>query len=543
MAFSLRRVDEADRGREYELVDDDIVIGRDASCQIVIEPDLVSRRHARLVFDNNGYFIEDLGSRNGTYVNRQRIGDRVRLKNDDLIGIRPAAFLYHASPTELAEADDDTSSSSVVCTADVGSTKVLLGANAEEKLRAILRISDALGGVLDLRRMLDNILGQLFEIFPQADHGLVLLREGERLAPAADKHRREREKTVRYSRTIVEEVMSKRRAVVIEDATQDERFAPTDSVAGSSIRSAICAPLLSQDGEALGMVQLHTSREENKFDADDMHLLASVARQAAISVEYAWLHREKMKHARLERELDIARQVQYSLLPQAAPPLEGYSFWGYYQAAGEVGGDFYDYLFLPDGNLVVLLGDIAGKGIPAALKMVRVSTLCKVALLSHPEHAEQAMSVLNRAVCDAPSEGELVSLALCMIDPQTHVVTIGNAGNHAPVFCRTDGTVDEDIGKRVRGFMLGVDRGAGYTTDSTPLDVGESVVLFSDGITDAINPEGEWYTAERVRSRLTRVKKETAEDIGQGLLKDVHAHMDSATQFDDMSMVVFRRDS
>jgi serine phosphatase RsbU (regulator of sigma subunit)/pSer/pThr/pTyr-binding forkhead associated (FHA) protein len=542
MAFTLQLVRGPDAGREYELVEDEIVIGRDPKYRIVIGHGAVSRRHARLVFDDNRYFIEDLRSRNGTYVNGKRLADRVQLRNNDRIDICHTGFVFRSSPPRVSESDEEEPSSSVLLSADADSTRTMIQVHAEEKLHAILEISDALGRVLDLKRVLDTMLEHLFEIFPQADHGLILLRQEDRLIPGADKHRREKPESIRYSRTLVEKVMSEHRAILIEDADRDDRAGVTGSVKGLRIRSVVCAPLLSQDGEAMGIVQLDTAQKRGKFDSDDLHLLASVAKQAAISLEYAQLHREKMKHARLERELDIARQVQYSLLPEAVPQVAGYSFWAHYRAAGQVGGDFYDFLRLPNGRQVVLLGDVAGKGIPAALKMVKVATLCKVTLLSHPDDIEEAANVLNRAVCDAARETELVSLVLCVIDPATHAVTVANAGHMPPMFRRKNGCIDEEIGERAGGFMLGVDREYAYKTASTHLDVGESVVLYSDGISDAMDPEGRRYSIERVRKQLMHPQQRTAAEIGQELLDDVERHVASGNQHDDMTLTVFRRD-
>lgn len=224
------------------------------------------------------------------------------------------------------------------------------------------------------------------------------------------------------------------------------------------------------------------------------------------------------------------------------PELEGYSFWAYYEAAREVGGDFYDFLRLPNGNTAVLLGDVAGKGVPAALMMSKVSTLAKVALLSYPDSLSDAMNTLNNEVCDAEFEMSFVTLEVCVLDPKTHEVTVANAGHLAPMFCRADSTVDMVLGERVRAHPLGIDHDVTYATDHTELAPGESVVLLSDGISEAMNSAEETYSVNRIREQLSRAATEEPAQLGRLLLEDVGRHMARREQDDDVSLVVFRRD-
>lgn len=525
----------------HDLGEDDIVIGRDPESDIVIEAHAVSRRHARLLFENNGYFIEDLNSRNGTYLTGRRVTGKARLKSGDHVAICDTVFLFRSSGPLASEIDEDLATSVLYSPDDSSSSETPVTASAEGRLQAILRINDALAGTLDFNRVVNNMLDQLFDIFPQTDCCLALLPRAGRLVPVAVKHRRRKEEGSQYIRAMVDKVVEDRRAALVEDVTQDRQYPVTATIQGLHMRSIMCAPLLSRAGEVLAVVQLDTRREKRKFTFDDIQILMSVAKQAAVSVEYLQLHREKIRHARLQRELDIARQVQYSLLPTAVPELEGYRFWAHYQAAGPIGGDFYDFLQLPNGSEAVVLGDVAGKGVPAALDMVRVCTLCKVALLRHPDKLAEAMNSLNREVYDAGREISLASLAVCVLDPTSHEVTITNAGHHSPVLRRNDGALDERVGDEVRGYMLGVQRESDYETGSTRLAPGEFVVLFSDGVSDAMNAGKERFTVERVRRHLMQTTTTEPAEVGETLLEGVRRHVAASEQHDDMALVVFRR--
>jgi len=527
---------------QHSLVEDEIVVGRDSKCDIVIDDHTVSRRHARLTLENDDYFIEDLRSRNGTYVNGRRVTGRVRLSSDDHVMVCGTEFLFQSSQLPIGEIDEDLTPSVSISLDDSSGTEILTTANAEERLRAILQINDALAGTLDHHRAMNNMLDRLFDIFPQADCCSVLLRRANRFVSVAAKHRQEKQESSPYSRTIVEKAVKERRAIFIEDVTRDQESFLTDSVRRLRMRSIMCAPLLSQNEEVVGVVHLDTRHKKRKFTLDDAHILSSVARQAAIWVEYVQLHQEKMRHVRLQRELDIARQVQYSLLPEAVPELEGYRFWAYYQAAGPIGGDFYDFLRLPNGSEGVVLGDVAGKGVPAALNMVKVSTLCKVALLRHPDNVARAMNSLNDDMCHTGSEISLASLILCVVNPRSHELTIANAGHMSPIFRRNDGAVDERLGDEVGGYMLGVEPEFPYETGTTRLAPGEFVVLYSDGISDAMNAAGQRYTVEGIRRQLLGIGARSPAEIGEALLDDVRRHAAGTDQHDDMALVVFRRE-
>ncbi len=546
MTKTLRVVQGEDVDRQYELAEGEVFVGRDPSCQIVIPDDSVSRRHARLVVKNDSCVIEDLQSRNGTFVNGQKTEGRRRLVNHDRVEIGVTLFEYQSSggvSTENRPTVPGGAGTSVLCSIDaLGGDDSVATVNAESKLQAILQISKALGKTLDLRSVLSRMLDGLFAIFPQADRGLVLLRDGNRLVPAAVKDRRGKKERLEYSKTIISKAVAERKAILSRDVAQDDDIPSAQSITQLNIRSVMCVPLLSQDAKVLGVIQLDIQDTTRKFDTDDMEILTSVASQAAISIEHARLHREKMKHARTERELAFARDVQHSFLPGAMPELEGYSFWAYYQAARQVGGDFYDFLRLPNGKVAIALGDVAGKGVPAALMMVKVSGLCKLALLSHPDSVGRAMSALNRDVYDAGADRGFVTLVLCVIDPQDHRIAVAIAGHMPPLFRRADGTIDDAVGYQVRGKPLGIEREAEFHTEQTQLEPGESVVLFSDGISEAMDSAEDPYSIARIREQLTLSHGKSPAETGEALLDDVRRHVADGEQRDDVSLVIFQRD-
>lgn len=536
-------------GATYSLDREKIRLGRHPDCEVVIDLNSVSRFHANLVLDDGLYYLEDLKSRNGSYVNGRRVEDRIALNDNDRLKICDTLFVYReqgdlsgVSPDVVIEPVDNEATTTVLTAIDAGSSAdVMAKVRPEAKLRAVLEISQTIGQELDVDHIYPKILDSLFKIFPQADRALILFcdTEGE-FIPKAIKHRRESEDTVRFSRTIVRKAMEQRQAILSADASTDERFALSESIADFRIRSVMCVPLLTQDKSPMGVIQIDTQSNNEKFSQDDLEILASVGAQASIAVENAGLHQEMLKQDRVRRELGFAKEVQAGFLPKSMPQIPGYEFWAFYEAAGQVGGDYYDFVPLPNGNHAVILGDVSGKGVPAALMMAKASSDTKVALLTTSHAIDLAMGILNNSICSASLEDKFITMALCVINSKTHELTIVNAGHMSPMIMRADGAIDEPADETVSGLPIGVLEDYEYESVTTKLAPGETVVIFSDGISEAMNVKNETYGTERIRQKLRTVRL-APEPLGQFLLKDVRAHVAGHQQSDDISLVVFGR--
>ena len=168
-------------------------------------------------------------------------------------------------------------------------------------------------------------------------------------------------------------MLTGKQAVLSADATSDSRFEMSQSIADFRIRSMMCAPLVISDGHAMGAIQIDTLDQRSRFSQDDLDVLAGVAGQAAFALENAQLHEQALKQQGMQRDLELAHKVQQGLLPSAPPRMEGHHFFDFYEPANQVGGDFYDYIRLPGGRLAIVLADVSGKGVSAALVMAKLS--------------------------------------------------------------------------------------------------------------------------------------------------------------------------
>jgi serine phosphatase RsbU (regulator of sigma subunit)/pSer/pThr/pTyr-binding forkhead associated (FHA) protein len=541
----------------FPLQVDKVVLGRNPDCQIIINGNAVSRAHAQILNRQGRFYIEDLLSRNKTYVNNQEIAPQtpVLLKDNDRIKICDFLCTFHDPPAatklplpadlrkEEPEPQEEPAGSTTVeaSVSNLGSN-VLLEAQPAEKLKALLDISASLSKTLELDPLLPKIVENLFQLFKQADRGFIILRdEGARLIPKVIRTRRPNdETTARFSRRIVNQCLENVQALLSDDASSDSRFALSQSIADFRIRSVMCAPLWSQDGTAFGVIQLDTQDRTKKFTQEDLKLLTGVASQASIALENAKLHEDLVARERLKRDLELAREVQRSFLPLRHPDIPGYDFFAHYEAAQEVGGDYFDFVPLSGGRWAIMLGDVAGKGVPAALLMAKISSDARFCMLIEPDPAK-AITKLNHLMHQAGLTERFVTVVAAILDPKEHEVTLVNAGHPSPMLYRREtGKVSEAVPGDVAGLPIGVLDGHAYSACRVHLQPGDCIVMFSDGVTEAMDVQNNQLQHRAIHAAFEG-GTESPHVLGQRMVKAVKQHAAGRSQHDDITLVCFGR--
>jgi serine phosphatase RsbU (regulator of sigma subunit) len=553
-------------GKRYELRSDRTIMGRHPECQVVIDVGAVSRNHAAVARDGNDYYLEDLNSRNGTFLNDEptKIAGRRLLKPGDVVRVCEVSFTLHADTpmpfevarpkgitdgpalgTLLVEDEAGQSNSTIMSKLDVSTSSrggMHVAASAEVKLAALVEITQNLGRALVLDEVLPQILKSLFKIFVQADRGFIVMEgPNNTLIPRWVRLRREdANDSLRISRTIVRHVMESRQAILSADAATDERFELSQRIADFRIRSMMCAPLIDMEGKAFGALQIDTLDQRQRFQAEDLELLVSIAAQAAIAINNAQLHELAMQQREREKDLKTAREVQLAFLPEKKPELDGYSFYDYYNPMEQIGGDYFDYISLPDGRVAIVVADVVGHGITAALLMAKLSAETRTSLLTEPNPAE-AMKRLNERLC-ALNTQKLVTMILVVIDPETHRVTMVSAGHMSPLHRTPDGVVHSpaDAIMKPPQYPLSLDTDTEYMQTEITLGSGESLTLYTDGINEALDPDGKLYTIPRLKGHVEANHKSIPE-MGQVIIDDVRRFIGKAKQNDDMCLVCVGR--
>ncbi len=573
MAASLTILRGVNAGNTVPLDGDRITFGRHPSCTVVLDDGAVSRQHAQITQSHGTYHVEDLRSRNGTRLNDVDVLKPTVLQDGDVFTVCEHSFVYHAashvssstSPggeyskfdftdddDELAanvtvgdtgDLDEDSSErSSIISRIDARSgSGVRLSVKPEVKLRAVLEIGKTLGRVLNIDEVLLNILDALFTIYPQADQGFVALVDDQSEPQIrAFRNRHTDDDNMSISRTIVNRTLRSGEAILSADASDDSRFASSESLSGLRIRSMMCVPLITQDDDRLGVIQITTFDLRSRFTEDDLDLLVNVASQCTLAIENSNLHHALLSQREMERELEFAMQVQLGFLPNQRPQHPDYDFAHYYEAAQHVGGDYFDYVTLPNGHIVVTVADVAGKGVAAALLMARLYSAARMHLLTADTPAE-AMTGLNSEIATSGLGHRFITCAMVDVDPVKQEAKVVSAGHLPPVVRRADGKV-ELIESEESGLPLGIIPDQVFQQQTCPIEPGETWLMYTDGVTEAMKPDRELYGTSRL-VEFAGGGPMKVDELITGIVGSMSAFIDGHPQTDDICIVGFQRRS
>ncbi len=539
----LRMVNGPTPGRLIPLDRKVTVIGRLPDCHILLKPKYISKKHATIARTPDGFILTD-HSYAGTFVQGQRLTSPVKLVEGMVFQVCDFAFEFHTRWVTIR--DQDETDSTIFAALDA-STAPPSAIRPEQKLRAVMDISRDLGRTLELGEILDNTLAALFQIFPATKRGFVLLQSGadQTLMPRAIRNRSGRDEELAISRTILNRVLEGGQAILSRDAKVD--FPTSESVTDRRLRSLMCAPLLDVKRRPIGVIQLDIPEGGGKFDQEDLDLLMAVASQVSIAVEHARLHEQVLKQKELEQELLYSRQVLQALLPEGRHELGGYPFWQFYEPARFVGGDYYGWFPLPrpddptggqQRRWALAVGDVAGKGMPAALMMSKLSAEVRVVLQSETE-AAAAVHRLNRLLCETGIPELFVTFLLVVVDTLEHWVTVVNAGHPGLWVRRAAGRV-EALNAPVLSLPLGVELDETFRAVSTTLEPGDTVVMFTDGVIEALDIAGQPLGLERLKQALLAAPSQPAV-AGEALVQTVRHHAGARTQSDDLTILCIGR--
>lgn len=536
--------------------DKSVMVGRMRGPDIEVSLDhgSVSRRHARVVRVDNEYMAVDLGSANGTRVNGQRISKPTRLQDGDRlqIGVFILRFVTGTGHTTL------TTSRVNVREEDHGGVErhVVLRVSAESddvgtendqrgvalamarRLQFLNRLGSALSEHYDQPKLLDFVLSQLLELIPQADRSFILLPDSITgvMVPYAARTRQGPESDVGVSRTLVAEAIRRREALVVLDTQVDGQFAAAESIRLLGLRSILCSPLI-YNGEVCGVLQVDTTHASAPFGRNEASLLVGIASQVALVLALSRMHARALERELLEHDLALARRIQQQFLPDKLPAVPGYSIGVQYDPALAVGGDFYDVFEMSGGRIGIALGDVAGKGISAALLMARLGSELRYHSVGQSE-PRPILQRVNASLERSASEGMFATTCMLVLEPATGAVTISNAGHPPPLVRHPGGTISP-LGAS-GGAPLGLVESADIRQERLQLEPGAAVVLFSDGITEAVSPKSQLFGIERL-ARVLVTASGDAERLRTAIVDAVREFRGTAPQSDDLTLVTVAR--
>jgi len=566
MAFLRTRDSSIIARSTFPLRDAVVRIGRTSSNAIHLDHHGISREHAEITQLHGKYYITDLDSRNGTFVNGRAIKEKTELAEGDLIRLCDLELVFFEYEHPFDDVIDLPDSEirkrhleeqiSRVIVADMephdGYTiksritldekrPALTSAKASVKLQAVMDIMRNLGASVD--QVLSQLLENLLKIFLQADCAYILLHDEQtqRLELKAFLHRDPNNReSIRISRSILEKVSQSKRAVLSDDVANDSAFAPTDSIISYNICSVMAVPIMDYDGsDVFGVLQVDARSRGQKFTHDDLDLLVAVSYQIATAYQNAKLQEVAISEKVMEREMNIANTVQRGLLPQSSPVIENYRFFDFYRPAKYLGGDYYDYIELADGRLVFALGDVSGKGVAASLLMAKLSAEVRGGLIIESTFADM-MQRLNRVFCESRWDNRFVTFFFGILNPGTHEICFHNAGHIPPILVSPNGQA-EMLGENIIGLPLGVMEDTEYPESRFTIQPGQKLVVLSDGITDAMDMKGEYFSMTGVLKHIAGSGADSVEVCGDHLISAVHSFAGRTPQTDDQSLIIVGR--
>lgn len=537
-------------GTEYALAEDKpLTIGRTPDNDIQLLDTKVSRHHCRIENAEGGFRVVDLGSNNGTLVNERPVTD-APLVAGDVIAVGNTQFRVcedrkpEGKDAERIPAVEEAIESSVhVGTATfVGpgapmTDKAAL-VEAERVLGILCRAADTFPRIRNHAEIVERSLEFAMDLM-NGDRGFMALagaKDGALDVQAVRPHG-VRPEQVSLSSTIVQRAMDTEMAILAVDAMDDRRFRNHMSVKMHRIRSVAYVPLKGSQ-RVLGVLGIDTANPSKKFTMTQLNRLCVLANHVAFAIENLSLLEAARRKELLESQLQIARDIQENFLPKHMGPIDGLEYAACCLPAMEVGGDFYDWLKLPDGRAMFAVGDVAGKGIPAALAMSRAMGNLRFLTAVHAG-AAPAMRAMNESVCDSSAPGMFITLVCVLFDPKTRVAEICLGGHPPPALWKAS-TRSVQFLNSEKGMLLGLMRDWNYKAMSVPMEKGDVLFLYTDGITEAERVGEEFFGADRMKDCLRDCAALGAQGVLDSMVKAVDAFTGDRDRSDDTTGIVLK---
>jgi len=330
-------------------------------------------------------------------------------------------------------------------------------------------------------------------------------------------------------------MIQNQKSLLINDLNNDKRFLIQHSKE-MPIKSLLCTPLLAK-GKLIGLISLFNKKHNENFTQNDERLLAIVASQSASVLENARLYEEEQMLLSMKEEMRLTRKIQLNLLPKEMPIIQGYEIIASSIPAKEVGGDYYDFIELPNNKLAFCLGDITGKGLPAAMLMSNLQATLRSQILINTKPCECIRNA-NKLLYYSTEPDKFATLFYGVLDYKNDTVSYCNAGHDNPIIAsKNNSTAFIKTG----GLLMGALLESTYEQDNLKLNSGDLVVVFSDGITEAMNENNEEFSLEKLEKIVADNVELSANEMHAKIYKEVKSHSINAAQSDDITLLIIKK--
>ncbi len=523
-------------------------IGRQADNHLIVRDSRTSRNHAQIVLENGEYVVEDVDSRHGIFVNQSRVTRHV-LKSSDRIefGVPDSYQLVFAlDGAELGRLMEQFPQPGKSVAAPEGKA---LGGNLG-KLRAVLEVARTLQTSFSVQDVLDSVVDAAL-VVTRSERGFLLLRRGDDLEMRCARDRQGgplKESDLRVPRRVIQRALNQRRELLSMtfDPSSVGSDEPSNSVVDLELRSVVCVPLLrirvvagdatnvfSNVNDTVGVLYMDSRLSAADLSAGNRELLQSLAIEASTVLENARLLEEERTKQKMEEELNVARGIQQNLLPKALP------VDGWFRAAGssipshQVGGDYFDVLPANESCWAAVVADVSGKGVSSAL----LASLLQGVFLDVSESTalmQEKMERVNRFLSERTEGGKYATIFYGLLDKLGRLRYI-NAGHCAPIIVPPEDPLSY---LETTAMPVGLMAEAAFEVGENRLASGDKVVIYSDGVTEAQSPSGEFFGRRRLRESILACRKDSCQALHDAIQDAVRVFTEGAPQSDDVTLVV-----
>lgn len=537
------------------LKQDKISIGRSADNDIAILDPYSSGHHSLIYKKDNRYVVRDNNSKNGTFLNGKKIQGETILNKGDEVLIGSTRIIFDQEISTNVEVTDTPSSSaainSMIQIEDILkktdlSTTIKAQPMDMDKMRLEHRISSVISEVskaLVLHLPLNELLEHILDLIGQhlvMDRGILMLKEGNpsQFIPRVIRINNPRLKNqkILVSQSIINLAVNQNSSILTSDAQDDTRFKAEVSIINLNIHSAMCVPLWNNK-EIIGVIYADRIYKLEQFTEEDLRLMTLLANLAAIKIENAKLVELGIEKEKMEKELSLASQIQRDFLPKENPKSKGFEIAGANVPCYQVGGDYYDFIDIDPERIGITIADVSGKGVSASLLMASL----RAALQSevHSEYdIERMVKKLNDFVHRSSSTNKFITFFFSELNKKTSELKYINAGHNPPLIMDLKGNV-----RRLEssGFCLGMFPNIDYKLEKLNLNVGDTVLLFTDGITESRNKDNEEFEEKRMIQLMNKHSKIGAEDLIEKINQELEEFTVGTEPSDDQTIVVIKR--
>ncbi len=526
------------------------VIGRNADYDFHVQDKTVSRPHAELEVSHSGteFFLRDLGSKNGTFVNSRPVTRQIEVKPGDqlifghvefkiVLEDQSGATRVSLPTTRLAERDPEKSI--FLSLSEALRPQPSHAVDNPDLMPTLFEMAKTLVLPEPREQMLQKSLAMVARVIPAERLAVLFVSENqEEVFTGATLLMGGRDPgSFTLSRTIIKDLLANKNAILIGNPMDDPRFASQQSIIMSALKSAMAVPLF-DESKVLGILYVDTTNPLHRYTDEYLRLLITFGNIIASRLVNSILLREREEKQALDIEVRRATMIQKNLLVKEAPSIQGYKTFACQTMSRSVGGDIYDMTLLPDGRMLFLVADVSGKGMGAALLMSNI--LASFRILYNDPHFDliRAVEHVSKQLWRYSAPEDFATLFVGVVDPAHERLEYVNAGHNPPLLVRSSGHIDY---LQPSGTMIGAFDFSAWSVDTQSLSSGDLLFIFTDGVTEAMNGDLQ-YSDERMERLVVASRQLDPAALAKQVMEDVDQFVGDAPRSDDITMLILKRE-